>query len=194
MAASRLGGRDRRALWLGGAVIAASLVGARGVPALIRAERDAIEAARATQAEAVRARSSVGSAEVVRDSLRARNARYLALAPLLLDGDTPAGAAAALSAVVSLAAGASGVRMGSVQLRLDSAGGKAFTRVAVRTDVTGDIEGITGMLAALERGPELLLIRELAITQSDPAAGDDRPEALRMELVVEGLTLRRGTR
>lgn len=130
-------------------------------------------------------------AREVADSLRARNARYLALAPALLDGDTPAAAAATLAGLVSGAASGAQVRMGAIQLRIDTTARGAFVRVGVRADATGDVEGITGMLATLERGPEVLVFRELAITQPEPGAGDDRPEALRVELVVEGLAVRR---
>ncbi|HEX2778573.1 MAG TPA: type II secretion system protein GspM [Gemmatimonadaceae bacterium] len=183
--------RDRRTLVIGALVIGALVLGTRGAPALVRVHSDMVRSARELEAEARRAQEAVAAAPVVAESLRARNVRYRALAPALLDGDTPAGAAATLAGLLSEAASAAQVRVGTVQLRVDTAARGAFARVGVRADVIGDVEGITGMLAALERGPEVLVIRELAITQPDPGAGDDQPEALRMELMVEGLAVRR---
>ena len=186
--------RDRRVLTLGVVVIALLVIGARGVPSLLRARHDALASAREDGIEAERARSSVAVAQAVSDSLRARNRRYLALAALLLDGETPAGAASTLAALVSGAAASSGVRLGSVQLQVDTPAQGSFTKVGMRADATGDIDGVMEMLAALERGPELLVVRELLITQPEPGAGDDRAEALRVEIVIEGLTMRRGGR
>jgi hypothetical protein len=54
-------------------------------------------------------------------------------------------------------------------------------------DVTGDIRGVMAMLASLERGPTLLAVRSLSISQPDLTAGDDRVEALHVEIDVEGL-------
>jgi hypothetical protein len=138
--------------------------------------------------------ASVRNAESTHDSLLAREVRYLALVPGLLDGDSPAAAAAALSSLVSSAAETGGARVGSLQLRNDSTSRGAFTRVAVRASVVGDIRSLTSMFAALETGPEVLAIRELSVTQPDVGAGDDKPEMLRAELLVEGLMLNKHVR
>jgi hypothetical protein len=47
------------------------------------------------------------------------------------------------------------------------------------------------MLVALERGPVLLSIRQLSISQAEVGAPADRAESLRLELVIEGLTVDR---
>jgi hypothetical protein len=113
----------------------------------------------------------------------------LALAPALLSGDSPASAAATLAALVSGTAAQANVRLGAVQVRPDSVARGAFTRVAVRASATGDINGVTQMILGLEKGPMLLAVRELSITQAEPGAPADRAEALRLELLVEGLML-----
>ena len=46
------------------------------------------------------------------------------------------------------------------------------------------------MLTALEGGATLLAIRDLSITQPEPAAPSDHAEALRLEMTIEGLMLR----
>lgn len=189
MSALTLSPRDRRVLALGAATIGLLFALGRGVPALRRWEREQRAEAAELAAEAARARGSVRAHGVVRDSLKARETRFLALAPLLLGGETPAVAGATLASLVSGAAAACSVRLGAVQVRADSAGQGVFTRVAVRADAVGDVRGVTGFLAALERGPALLAVRELSVSQSEPAAPPDRPEVLRIELTVEGLVL-----
>lgn len=191
---ARVSSRDRRVLMIGVATCLTLVAGTRGVPALVSWTRAARENAAQLRAEVARASSGVASGDATRDSAAARNARYLALAPRLLAGETTAGAGGSLASLVTGAAAEANVRLGSVQIRADTAQGGTFTAVTLRADLTGDISGLTSMLAALERGQTLLAVRELSITQPEPAAGDDRPEVLRADILVESLmvTPRRG--
>ncbi|HKW09106.1 MAG TPA: hypothetical protein VJO33_01935, partial [Gemmatimonadaceae bacterium] len=43
------------------------------------------------------------------------------------------------------------------------------------------------LLNSLEGGPTLLAIRDLTVSQSEPAALPERAEALRIEFTIEGL-------
>ena len=185
--------RDRRTLTVGGAVIASLIVLSKGVPAW----REWVAEARSGAAEQVRASREadtlVAHAKALRDTLAARNARYVALAPALVAGNTPAEASATLASLVSGAASASGVKLGAVQLRpvADTGARRAFVRVSVHADVVGDIRGVTTMVASLEHGPARLRVRDLTVTQPDPAAPADRVEALRADFTVEGLAMAR---
>jgi hypothetical protein len=181
--------RDRRALIAGVVAIGSLITLSRGLPAW-RAWRQAVhEEAIASATDIARARSLLGVSGAIGDSLAARNDRFLALAPALLGGESPAAAGATLAGIVSGAAATSGVRLGAIQIRPDTASSETFTRVSVRADATGDITGVMKMLTAIERGPTLLAVRSLSIDQSAPAATSDRMEALRVSLVVEGLML-----
>jgi hypothetical protein len=60
-----------------------------------------------------------------------------------------------------------------------------FAPVSVRIDATADVRGLTNLLTRLERGPTLLVVRALSITQPEPNA---EMEALAVELTVEGLS------
>jgi hypothetical protein len=133
----------------------------------------------------------VAHATATRDTVVARNARYVALAPALLSGNSPAEASATLASLVSGAASAAGVKLGAVQLRVpaDTGARRTFVRIAVHADVTGDIRGVTTLLANLEHGAARLRVRDLTVTQPDVAAPGDRVEALRVELTVEGLAM-----
>lgn len=184
--------RDQRTLRIGATVIVTLVALARGVPALQQWAREARSAAVSTSADLARATARVRLRRALGDSLAARNRRFLALAPALLSGDTPASAGATLAGLVSGAAAAAGVRLGAVQIhapRADAAQRDAFTRIIAETDATGDVHGLAQLLALLERGPILLAVRTFAVTQAEPAAPADRMEVLHATLIVEGLML-----
>ena len=190
MTKPRLGKRDRRALTIGAGAIALVLLLSRGVPAMLAWQRDTSRAADAREEQLTRATAALARVGAVRDSMRARGARIVALAPALISGDTPASASATLAGIISGAAALSNVKVGALQLHADTASRDAFVRVAVHGEATGDVTGVMSMLAALESGPTLLAVRELSITQPDVSAPADRMEALHVELTVEGLMLR----
>jgi hypothetical protein len=181
--------RDRRVLALGAGAVSLLLLFAKGLPAWRR--WDAAERASAAElvGDEAAARAEVRGLAATVDSAEARRARVARLAPALLDGESPASAGATLAAILTGAAARSGVRLGSVQVTPDTASASTFTRVAVRADATGDLQGITEMLQYLESTPELLAVRELAITQPDAGGANDRPESLQMEITVLGLAL-----
>jgi hypothetical protein len=190
-------------LSLGALVIAATLAGARGVPALREWSETSVASAREVVGEAERAQRGVMGAKALADTMRARSERFVALAPALLDGKSAATAGATLASLVSGAAAASDAKLGSVQVRADTAvrdssaeGRRTFTRVAVRASLTADIRGLSRFLLALERGLTLLSIDEISVTQPEPGADGTRPEMLHVEIVVAGLALtaRRTTR
>jgi hypothetical protein len=187
--------RDRRALSLGTLVIAATIAGARGVPALREWSETSVASAREVVGEAERARRSAMGAGALADTMQVRSERFIALAPALLDGKSAATAGATLASIVSGAAAASDAKLGSVQLRADSvpdssaAARRTFTRVAVRASLTADVRGLSRFLLALERGLTLLSIDELSVTQPEPGADGTRPEMLQVEIIVAGLAL-----
>ncbi len=179
--------RDRRALVVGAIAVITMVVLSRGLPAWSSWQRRVREDARVSRTATERARALLGIRSAIEDSLAERDERFVALAPKLLGGESPAAAGATLAGLISGAAASSGVRVGAVQIRPDSAGAGAFTRISVRADATGDVRGVMKMLSVLERGPTLLAIRSLLIDQPEPAAASDRMEALRVRLEVEGL-------
>lgn len=195
--------RDRRTLAVGLTVVATLLAISRGLPSW----HDWVREARAGAAEqsnaAARTASLVRVAGPMRDSLLARNARYLALAPSLLAGASSADAGATLASVLSAAAAESGVKLGAVQIRIagrammaadksrqrNAAASAVFARVRAQGDVTGDVRGLTRFLLTLERGPLRLAVRDLTVTQSDPVGAAGRSETLHADIVVEGLAM-----
>ena len=178
--------RDRRTLIAGAAVIVGIVLLTRGLPAWRRWDGEARAASVELRVEAQRTRRAVEELPAMADSLAARQARFVALAPLLLAADSRAAATAALTSAISAAAQSSSVQLASMQVRSDTTG-NVFERIEARATMTGDGHGLGRMLVALERGPLLLSVRQLGVTQPSPSAPPDQPETLRVELVVEGL-------
>jgi hypothetical protein len=181
--------RDRRVLLFGVVCISLILGLGRGLPAWRSWRTEARAAGAQLTGEVLQARASVSRHRLLRDSLNARRGRFIALAPLLLSGKTPAMGGAALASLIATAATAASVRLGPVQVQPDTAARTVFSRVRVRADVTGDVRGVGTFISSLERGQTLLSIREISVSQLEPSAPPERAEALRVNLTVEGLML-----
>lgn len=187
----RISPRDRRTLAAGLLAILLLVLFSRSLPAWRRWDAGAHASAAEMAGEAARAERMAEELPATLDSLQARGARLAALGPAVLEGGSPAASGAVLAALVSGSAARAGVQIGSVEVRPDTASAGTFVRVAVRADGTGDLGAITRMLVLLEGAPELLAVRETAISQPAPGGPADQPEALRLELLVEGLALAR---
>jgi len=187
---SMMSARERRVV-LGGLIVGAAVLGARIVPAWRGWLADTRSAAIVSNAELARARSGIAGMPLLRDSLVARNGRYLALAPGILTGTSSGAVGATLASIVSGAAAGAGLEVGAISIRLDTVKTSVFSRPSVRGDARGDIAGLTRFLVALERGPTVLVIQQLAVTQPEPGAADDRPESLRIDFTIEGIALTR---
>jgi hypothetical protein len=180
--------RDRRTLALGAAAVALLLLLGRGVPAWRRWDAEVRASAAEMTGEAARAGTAVRTLPALRDSAAARRRRLAALDSALLEGESAASAGAALASLLSSAAEESGVQLGAVQVApADSAGRGVFARVRVRADATGDLPGLLLFLRALEGGRALVSVQEWAVTQPSAGGPAEFPEALRLELAVEGL-------
>ena len=192
--------RDRRTLTIGAIGIATLLLGSRGVPAWRGwiARSRAIAAEKSDEAE--RTERMVQALPILRDSLAARNVRFLRLAPELLSGGSVNAAGVTLASLLSGAATDAGVKLGAIQLRSRESPAVAnvshvgsappsFLRIRVESDVTGDIRGISQFLLILERGPIHLIVRDLTINQPDVVGAPGRAEVLHATVAVEGLAL-----
>jgi hypothetical protein len=179
--------RERRVIVVGAAISCIGLLAARGIPVWhtwVATQRIAAEDATLALR---RGHSLVRGLPVILDTLMRRNDRYIGLAPSLIAGQSPSEASAALLSLISGAGATAGIRIGALRVRVDTTKGKVFPRLIVSGDAQGDIRGLVAFLASLERGPTLLLVKHLVVVQGQPAAPSDRPEALRIEFVIEGL-------
>jgi hypothetical protein len=181
--------RDSRVLIAGVATIVVLLGVARGIPTLRQWQSESRDSAGALAQEVAHLRTTMARDHVTRDSLAARQRRFIALAPVLLRGETPAMGGAVLASLISTAATAASVRLGPVQLHADTEVRTVFSRVGARAEITGDVRGVGAFLSILESGPTLVAVRELTISQLEPAAAPDRAEALHVALSVDALML-----
>jgi hypothetical protein len=126
------------------------------------------------------------AASIEGSASRARE-RAAAADSTLIHGVTPSAAGAALATLLSDRADSTGLGVSSETVRADTGFTRGFARARVRLSGTADVRGLTKFLADIEGNPHLLAVRDLTVSQSDPGAGDDRPENLRIEIVVEAL-------
>lgn len=188
MTTARLSPRDRRTLVIGLTSCAAMIGVVRGLPRWRQWVNESKENAARLEMAVSLAESSSMSGRAAADSLLQRTMRLAQLDTALVEAESPAAAAAALSTMVSDIAEATSVKLGTVRLRVDTTRARGrFVRVGVAANATGDIRGVTDLLVGLEQHFPALSIRELTISQPDIGAPGERPEMLRMDFVVEGL-------
>lgn len=185
-ASARSSRRERRTVAIGLTTIAAIVGIGRGVPAWRTWSTETVASAREIQTELNRSRADVHGAKTASDSLAVRTARLDSSAHVYLEGRTPTAAAAGLASALSRIAETAGVRVASIGARVDSSSTSSVRAIA-SLNVVGDVRALTRLLAGVERGPLLLSVASVSVAQSEVAAGDDRAEALRIEMSVEGL-------
>ncbi len=187
--------RDRRALVLGGAIVAALALTLRGIPAaegrLAELHRIALE----RQATLTRAQAVLESRLAVRDSFEHVVAGIISLAPHLLDGRTAADANASLSGLLALAARRHAVRVLRTEtIEFSDGGTSAFGRATVHVEVEGDINGILRLVRALETADPLLTISSLEISAPSAPAAAGQAEVLHGEVTITGYYLASSSR
>jgi hypothetical protein len=182
--------RDLRALGRGVLVIGSIIGVGRGVPAWRRWEQAVRADAGVTAHNLAVVEAALGQLPKMRDSVMSRRVQLDALASRVFETVSVEEATAALAVYVSDQATDASVKVNSVQLRPDSVfSPEGFARVAVRLNANGDVRGLASLLGAIEGDSLLLAVRELLVNQPEPAAPDTKPEALRFELLVEGLAM-----
>jgi hypothetical protein len=189
MSTLSIGSRDRRTLVVGIVAVGLILGIGRGLPAWRRWDRTARVAAEDATRELASIESGKRELTALRNSAVAQRRQLQILSPMVLEGASPAEAGALLAAAVTDAAEEVGAQIGSVQIRPDTTYKGNFARVAVRLSATADVTSLAQLLNELESGELLLNVRELTVNQAAPAAPDNTPEALRFELLVEGLAM-----
>ena len=179
--------KDRRTLAIGLATVGTLLVLGRGLPAWRRWEADARSAAVASANQLEVMQSAITTQQGTRRTALALRRQLDSLSDVYPSASSATVAGAELATFISDLGDESGVRVGSASVKPDTIVRSTFARVAVRISATGDAEGLAEYLRAIESSPQLLAVRELSVSQSDPGAPDSRAEALHFELLVEGL-------
>jgi hypothetical protein len=182
-----LSARDRRTLIVGGSVVGTLFLLGRGLPRLNEWQSSQITEAATLANDLTAARSGARLMPALRDTLRARQARLSALDSAILTGPTSSAAAASLASALEDLATEASVKVSAMQLQADSPAAGALVQVGVRMTAVADVYGLLALMRAIEGGRQLLAIRELAVTQPEPAAPSNKAEQLRLDLTVVGL-------
>lgn len=185
--ALRLGARDRRVLLVGALTISLLVGLSRGLPALRTWEQDRAMTARAAVEQLAEARVGLGALPLLRDSLMVRRARLAAIDSVLPAGPSPSAVAAAIASILEQSADDNAVKLTTLQLRADTTVRAGLVRVSVRLGGVADVTGLAGLLRSIEAGETPLVVRDISVSQPDPAAPDSRPEALRFDVLVAGI-------
>lgn len=185
--AFRVGRRDLRTLTIG-AIVCASIVGlGRDVPAIRAWQSARLVAAADAEQRLESAEAAVRMATSIEGDARRARERAAVADSALIHAATPPAAGALLSSLLSNGADSTGFVISSESVRGDTGFTHGFARTRIRLSGSADIRGLTHFLAKIEGSPHLLAVRDLTVAQSDPGAGEDRPETLRIEMVVEAL-------
>jgi hypothetical protein len=178
-------GRDRRALVLGGLVVALALM-LRGASAAHRWLRSEHERLAASAEVLARTQAEVKAAATLPDSAARLRERIVGLAPDILTGGSEPEAIADLTNRIGTIADDQAVKLVRAEALRDSARAGRLRRVSLRVHVESDADGTIALVRALEAGPTLLAVADLRILAADPFSPASAPEVLRSEVTARG--------
>jgi hypothetical protein len=175
--------RDRRALLLGGGIVAAAGLFAAlrgggepgGVRAAIRTERAAL----------ARERGLVLQAGAFASALTAERERMNELSPRLVRGEDARAAASAVETYVLDAAERSRVAVRQSESRDAGGAGEGITALQVDLRGESDLRGVLSLVRALDSGARLVRVERLSIERAATGAPGD-PERLDFVLTAFG--------
>src|SRR6266851_1578026 len=182
--------RDRRALLVGGLVVAGAVFGLRVLPWAVRRTAVARAVLRERAILLARTREEMASLPELRDSAAVLSQALVALAPQVLSGSTPAEAGADLSARMNLAASRAPARVERLDQLPDSSGNGRLGRVRVHAALETDVRGLIALIRAIVVGDEVLKLDELRVEAREPGSVQRGPEILKVEITVSGWYIR----
>jgi hypothetical protein len=179
--------RDRRTLVVGLGAVSSLFTIARGVPALRSWEADRKAEAQSARQQVDALRDGLRILPALRDSVRARQARLVALDSSLLAGASPSAIAADLASTLEDLADDNALKVTAMQLHSDSVAAAGIARVEVRITGVTDVTGLAGFLRAVEGGATPLVVRDLSVSQPEPTGSDAKAEVLRVDMLVASI-------
>jgi len=178
--------RDRRALVLGGTVVAVAVGFLRVLPWGVRRVVTASVELRERSRLLEHARADLAAAGELRDSTAVLTRGLVALAAKLLAGNSAAEATADLSGRLNLAASRSQANLERLDSVPDSVIAGRLRRLSVHVALECDVRGLAGLLHAVETGDAALTVVDLQVAAADPASGGSQAEVLKVEITVAG--------
>ena len=184
--------RDRRAVFLGAAVVGLAVLVLRLAPAAARAHAAARDGLAARSALLARMRADLAETKRLEDSGAVIRRRLASLAPAVLAGRSAADAGADLASHLAVAADRQGVRLTRTEPLPDSALGGGLGRVTLRATLESDGVVVVGLLRALAEADAVMVVDAVRLEIADPLVPRRRPELVRGDLTVSGWYLERG--
>ncbi len=175
--------RDRRALALGGLVLAAAMA-VRLVTGVAAASGQMGRDREMRAGLVAEARHQVEGFSRLEDSAVAVRRAFVSLAPQLLEASTVADALTELSRRLTVAARQVGAGLEALTPEADSSRQGQVRRISMRIAFTAGTHGAVKLLAALAAGPVVLTPEWVQIVAVDPFASPTTAEQVRVELIT----------
>lgn len=180
-----LGPRDRRALRLGLMTLLPALLYVWVARPVVQSFRTASELVATDRDLLDRELALLSGASAMPAILRQLDSTILGERSRLFDGSDAISVTAGLSRYVSDRAVQRQVMVQASESRPAADPGHQLLKVSVEVRAIGDLQGVMGWVADLERGPKLVHIEELRITPAQRVGRDESPEE-----EVLGITLK----
>lgn len=187
MSWSTMSPRDRRALAIGGALLVPALLFALVVRPLAGGVGETRERVREQRELLARERGLVAEAPRYPARLRRAEAALRAEAPRLFRGIDGLAAASALEEYVSDAAERNRVSVRQSESRDGETVAEGITALQVDLQGEGDLRGILSLLRALDSGPRLVRVEQLAIEAR--GAGDNAPLSFNLTAIGYAMSM-----
>jgi hypothetical protein len=181
--------RDRRALFLGAAVLLPALLFVWGVRPFTAALRDNRDLLASEQGTLAREMAAIDAARANPDLHRVADSAMRAVAPRLFEGRDSVMATAELASYLGAVAALHDVWLQNAVTRPSTVeeGGVRRLRVEIRAE--SDLQGVLSFLTALERGHKLLRVERLDISRVLTMQGEDGVEPVSVAATIVGFAL-----
>jgi hypothetical protein len=178
--------RDRRALWVGGALVLGALFALRVVPALWRGWHASREELVAQRELLVRADRALDQLDTLESRATRTRAALVALAPRLVSGRTSAEAQVDLNGRLALIANRERTRLVRADPMIDSTREGQLHRVRMRIEVESDWAGLVGFLRGVVGDPATLRVTSVSLRGAEVPTMTSGAEVLAGEVEVTG--------
>jgi hypothetical protein len=179
--------RSHRARFLGVGVSALFIAITKALPRVHQWEQERVTAAIATTGASHSLERAVATRSSRAKILAEWRASQTNVDSMVFIAADPGSIGARMVGAVRDLASDHDVVLHSVQPRVDSTATRNLLRVSAHLSMTADVQGLMDLVEDLESADPLLRVIDLSIVQSDVSAADDRPDALKIELTVQGI-------
>jgi hypothetical protein len=186
---SNVTSRDRRAVFLGAAILLPALLfiwGVRPFLSAVRENRDLLASERATLSREL---AAIEAARTNPDLHRVADSAMRAVAPRLFEGRDSVMATAELGSYLGDIAARHDVWLQNAVTRPSVAENGGVRRLRVEIRAESDLQGVLSFITALERGEKLLRVERLDISRVLAVGSDEGIEPVTIAATIVGFAL-----